>query len=697
MKQLRAQKREEDKEDTKQNSKELDYIPLGECPKKVAQFGESRLVREEQDGEGDEIFEDYESSLTFGSAAVSKANAKLKMENVKNFMNTEQRFDGMEGVINEVVGGEEEDDEDVQMARKWEMEQIRKGVRDSTKTSSVLQNRQKLYVNQLPLITPLPTLSTTLARLSTYLKTLQSRHQELTTNLQTNEKELSTLIKTLETISKSNLESGKQRYEFFATLKSYFENVAGLFDAKIPELHKLENRFVESWKQHGIEQRNVLIQMLIDVFHGIVEGYPYLTPDLTDPASNEDKEDEVDEFGRDKTLYLRDMITKRRINRLQNYPPNTPIQTYIQSLPNLASISESLSTTKQDILTDSTTLLSDALPQFATQHSVLSQLHSWKYSYRKEFDMAFGNESYWCLLELFVRLECLCWDWLSNSKSIESFRWHQEFVQLLIQADENSHQNDTENMESILMTTTSKIINKFVLKYSVVPVIHNWEIMTDTQLQSHLKGLSKLVSDIKFFQGVDMAVLTTPLLTRLHTQLSYLTTLIRPITSAQTILSTDSVTVENIFGLVYYFTKNLFDACLFCITQSAHRPEFRLPIAVTTVDEDGVETIHERTIDMMMTEFVGSVAVKCLLRSWVMGGVYGRFAMVYHGFVEGCLGIDAGWVRILKRGFVDALKNWVESKEISVNDNEARQIVEWCVKLEEWNMASVVGKRFGIK
>ncbi|KAL2918797.1 hypothetical protein HK105_201631 [Polyrhizophydium stewartii] len=196
------------------------FVPLSETSVS-RRYGESRLVSEEQEIEGEEAFEDYEgTTIAFGR------------KSAKQFKEMAQH--AIQDRLDELAGSGEPDDDEV---RTWELQRIhtsagadldaivaarRPGAARPAPASSALP---------IPEMTPIPLVPDIAAALDKEIALLASTADEHTAQLNAALAEISSSEDALARME-SELKLASERYEYFQQLSTYIADLDEFLDVK---------------------------------------------------------------------------------------------------------------------------------------------------------------------------------------------------------------------------------------------------------------------------------------------------------------------------------------------------------------------------------------------------------------------------------------------------------------------------------
>ncbi|TPX40917.1 hypothetical protein SeMB42_g03589 [Synchytrium endobioticum] len=384
---------------------------------------ESRLVTEEQDGDGAEPFEDYEGdTITFGAAAVKEAEAKRK-----------QQFQA------ELI--EAQDDED-DAGRIWEEEQLRRVAQIQQRQKTVKEPTAKPAVRELvhiPNVSPLPTMNGVVARINVLLNTLQESHAQHQSQISQAKADLE-VSKRAEIALRKDISRASDRYTYFQEFKTYVNDLAEFLDDKFRELESLEaeyHRILLEQSTSVASRRDVLLDDWLSDFSSFVSA---------DAEGMEAR----------KAAYAE---KHARRMALQTASSNNEASTDDEA-------DEGLHIPEQkDIARGMHKLLfADTLDEFCSIPIIKSKFENWKFTFRHEYDQSFGGLSMPGVFELFVRHELLAWEPFNFYLDLEKMNWHEALMGYGMDPDAMEVTEDED------VKLLSKIVEKVVIPRMIARV-----------------------------------------------------------------------------------------------------------------------------------------------------------------------------------------------------------------------------------
>eukprot|EP00842_Homolaphlyctis_polyrhiza_P004643 jgi/Hompol1/517/HPOL_001514-RA len=239
------------------------FVPLSESTVSK-RYGESRLVTEDEELEGQESFADYEgNTISFGPDAAKKATARSMQQMTQEFELAQS--------------GAQDDDE----TRQWELQQMHKAA-FSNGQDIVMGSRQlnvpRANAGHLPIpeISVIPQVPDIIAVLDKEISTLTMLADEHKSQLNVSIAE----IEASETAARhldTELAHSSARYEYFQQLSTFVVDLDEFIDAKMTTLEELEQdllalRLKDSKSSESTRQAH--LDSLFETFSGVA-GDPH--------------------------------------------------------------------------------------------------------------------------------------------------------------------------------------------------------------------------------------------------------------------------------------------------------------------------------------------------------------------------------------------------------------------------------------
>ncbi|KAF9026128.1 GCFC-domain-containing protein [Hymenopellis radicata] len=381
-------------------SGEDDFISLS-LTRKSEDLGphpESRIMREDDElGEGDDEFAEYTSAQE--RIALGKKSRKKEAK---------KRRETMEEMI---ADAEEQDDETME----WEQEQLRRGGHFASTPPPDAKVKQTYKPAPIPPVTSLPSLGPALDRLAHQLSQLTTSHAAHVSSMNSLAQERTDLDRR-ETEMREMVTRAEEKRAWFNSFNEWVEGVAGFLDEKYPLLEKLEEEHISLLQErYEMVKKRRTEDDEDDVF--------LFMGSSSTPAP---VEEELDEFGRAKPtltqlrVHRRAARTARRQQRSRQRDAEEGYSTDDElPLPDAAAYREALDSVdvrKQDVLSDvrAKEFLDPAKGRWT----------DWRERYADSYVGAWGGLGVVSVWEFWARLECVGWDFVEDSRSLDSFAWY---------------------------------------------------------------------------------------------------------------------------------------------------------------------------------------------------------------------------------------------------------------------------------
>ncbi|TPX55683.1 hypothetical protein PhCBS80983_g05116 [Powellomyces hirtus] len=353
----------------------------------------SRLVHEDDDeGEGEESFQDYEGNrITFGSAAVKQEEERRQKEFEGNLVTAQE-----ENVVDEEV-------------ERWEREQIRKGKKHAPLNTAVEPKAEAPKPTKIPAAAPILSISDVCSRLASTLSQAETSfkiHEEQLAHVRS-EMDNSVAAKTALT---ADLRSSSERHDYFHDLRTYIGDLAEFLDVKFPELESLEQESYDVATSRGkiiADQRHVAMDYWFGTF--MQWTAPSVTPGL---------EQSMDD------MHMAE-----------------PVKVMTEA---------EMSDSKARVQDGHIHMFDDVGEEFRSLRMIKQRFETWKVKFPKEYEEAWGALSIPGIFELFVRHEMLQWD--HEKGTFESMQWHQSLADFGVTADKaiNTDNPDVDVLKRIV-------------------------------------------------------------------------------------------------------------------------------------------------------------------------------------------------------------------------------------------------------
>lgn len=369
---------------------------------------ESRLQREEDDeGSGEDEFADF-TGATERVALDEKAIKQAKRREL------DERREAMEL-----------DEEDDDSGQEWERAQMGRIDIGGSRTQREKREKSPFRPAPIPMTAPLPTLSSTSARLVVKVTALES-------SIRSHQQVIDDAVRQLQQMegdeirNKTSIEVVGDKEAWFRELEDFVINLSTFLDDKMPLLEEIE----KDWKRLLVgraEKAQKAMELLMTdqacLFHGVPTKS--LLPRAEEFIVGEDGEEGTPQQDGGPLSVIRE--TRRAVE---------------SGTLSEASLDEeaAFSTSQKDIQRRVRQLLDDVkAPEFTDPavrlesrlhpSSLVARFHQWRRLYPDEYASAWGGLTLAGMWEFWVRRELCGWDlFQKGSLGLDEFHWHKEMT-----------------------------------------------------------------------------------------------------------------------------------------------------------------------------------------------------------------------------------------------------------------------------
>eukprot|EP00299_Pterocystis_sp_00344_P020007 c9867_g1_i1.p1 GENE.c9867_g1_i1~~c9867_g1_i1.p1 ORF type:complete len:873 (+),score=283.24 c9867_g1_i1:49-2667(+) len=502
------------------------FIPLDE----VEEQSESRVVREDDDDDIPEAFDDHEGSRisfysknSFGNkrSEIKKALSALEDDVVV----VDNQSDGDDTPSTPIPAAEPRKGKKVRERTKkqkevmteedkeWEVAQLSKVGMGTLiekipyrpiSSGTPVQSTAAHIFDQLPTVESIEEAE---KRIRTKLVEMKSVHN-------THAQQLQELAEKLENSSEAtvdfekNLSTLNSKYMFFQKTRDTVLDLLDCLDAKVPEIDACSAKIRNVRQRRRRHQRRAFalaIKDEIDEFEAlvsnskpvVVEEEPGKGSGSDSEHSKSDPEDSaVDEFGRDKNYVKNTQRRQRmeerrkRIEKKKNVREESsdPTDAGMSSESEGGSDGEYWENAQIEALNASKNLMDEVDDEFKTVESIKTALEQWKRHYSDSYKQCFVSMCLPTLFSPYVKFELLAWDPFTTP-TLDHFDWYQRLSDF--GADENGEiPNDDEDFDLV-----PRLMQFITAPYLTQCVVDSFNPLS-TQ---HNKNLLLLVSDLLIY------------------------------------------------------------------------------------------------------------------------------------------------------------------------------------------------------
>ncbi|XP_019647799.1 PREDICTED: PAX3- and PAX7-binding protein 1-like [Branchiostoma belcheri] len=486
-----------------------DFIPVDDTQR--FQGEKSRLVREDENDRSDS----EEERIDFRGANPTRTRREDIME-------------VLEGSDSEE--GERDQDEEV---KRWEQEQIRKGVSipqvQTTQPQQDYNYYQQQYMYQQPPVymgTPQPvvqpysggynlpsippssgqmvppsqlpavTLESVKDRLRDRLDSLKQVHSAHQREHEKHAHDMDSSVNAVDDIEGS-ADDVERQFTFFQEMRGYVRDLVECLNEKVPKIDQLETAM------------HMLLRQRAERF---VQRRQDDTKDESEEQMNKTNKaaGSLDTLGRDspgfaevkkRRIAEREARRSRRRRARQAVDPPTP---HHEGMSSDEEEQETdilrFNSEKDRIVTEAGKVFEDVVDDFCTFRAIKTKFERWKYDFGEPYNEAYISLCLPKLFTPFVRLELLTWNPLqANAQDLEDMAWYDS---LLFYGFRETTQLTKDDPDVKLLPS---IVEKVVLQKLTGLAEHVWDPMSTHQTQRLVTLVQRLVDDYPTVAGDNKA------------------------------------------------------------------------------------------------------------------------------------------------------------------------------------------------
>ncbi|XP_028411233.1 PAX3- and PAX7-binding protein 1-like [Dendronephthya gigantea] len=441
-----------------------EIIPIDDTDRYSGRFentDKSRLIREDDNDHSDE---DPDQPLGFGTRKSNHPGMQRRLE--------------VEKALAKESDEDEKSDEEDDALRRFEEEQIRKGVsipqtqQEDDNTFQMYMTQQYLYGNtdvdpnyaqhgtSLPAYANYPPTSLNTVTMDMIWEKINNRIVSLQEVNRGRRLEKEKMTSQMESSDASITSLGKQlvdaegRYGFFQEMRGYVRDLIECLNEKVPVIEDLESRMHSLLKQRAdrfLERRQKDIQDQAEDFAAAQTG------------KSTQVKPEFDEFGRDKSAYVEQAKQRRAVERearrnrrkKEREAATSKEEESKQYHEGFSSDDEEGSgdilrfkAESEKISDESKKIFEDVLEDFGNIKSIITRFQQWKYGFSETYKQAFVHLCLPKLVLPFVKIELLDWNPLMKEcKDFEEMQWFEDVM--FYGFKDNSYDPDDEDTNFI--------------------------------------------------------------------------------------------------------------------------------------------------------------------------------------------------------------------------------------------------------
>jgi len=272
------------------------------------------------------------------------------------------------------------------------------------------------------------------------------------------------------------------KYKFYQELRGYVSDLTECYDEKLGTIIYLEGRINKLYNARRGKLRERRRQDVKDQTEVLAAMNATNVALLIDP---------VQDAVRDSRVAEREGRRMRRRQRRegQGVARHNDGLSSDDEMPTIDN--SNLKKMKQEIESQSQTVLQDVIEEFSDVSKVMQRMQSWKNSDHDSYQSAYVSL---CLPKIFsplIRLEILNWSPFIPSPSMSEYNWYITLASFSINEDENFSQFESDPDRILLSTCCEKV----VLPKLVNIVESSYDVVSSTQTNSLVACLKKLVDD----------------------------------------------------------------------------------------------------------------------------------------------------------------------------------------------------------
>ncbi|WVN87006.1 uncharacterized protein L203_102182 [Cryptococcus depauperatus CBS 7841] len=481
---------------------------------------ESRLMREEdEEDEGDEDMADY-----------TGAKEKLYLGKDQNKAAARR----LRGEIDELIADREEDEEDEE-SLEWEKAQVqRSGLYEEEKIQKAVK---QVYVpTPIPMIRPVPTISSAEARLNSTLSDLEDVKKQNQHNLDVVVQELAAL-ESQERELRQEVEKAESKKEYMEEFRRWVEVLGKFLEEKFPKLEDIELDSISHLKERSQAinaRREADDSDDLSLFLGV--------------AAFKDEEEETDELGRVKNVGQygpnsgirkgrREARKARRAKRIVKKSLQTSEDEGYSTDSTLADVdAEDYKVAQNKLEHRAYALLQDVKAEdFRDPEKGLAvRFGGWRMKDEEEYLNAFGGLALVQAWEFWARGEMIGWEPLQDQSPLESFRWFHALHHYCHPRLSNSDDEETMDEEPSLSPEGDLVAS--MVSSAVAPLLTKmfeaeaYDPYSTAQTRNAV-DLTNVVAELTGRDSRKFMVLLKAVLQVFHTHLISLSTAISAVTS----------------------------------------------------------------------------------------------------------------------------------------------------------------------
>lgn len=402
------------------NVHEDDYISLQDTNKGQGPHPESRLQREEDElGSGEEDFAQFTGAtdrVALGHDAIKQAKKRER----------EERREAMDL------------DEDDDSGQEWERAQMERIDIVASRKQRDAREKSPFRPAPIPMTAPLPTLSSTSARLATRVAALDS-------SIQAHGQVINDAVRQLDHMegdekkNKANIEVMGTKEAWFRELEEFIITLSTFLEEKMPRLEEIES----DWKDLLVERsRMVESAMMTAMTDEACLFYGVPSQDLLPTATSNENGTLEGKVNVDPSIDGNALSQIREIRRgaalssnLADLNPGDAAAFDIAQKDIQRRLRQLLVDVKAPEFIDPAARLDTKLHP----SSLVERFNQWKKLYPEEYASAWGGLTLAGIWDFWIRKDLCGWDFVKRgNQGLDDFHWHQELTQYSAAVEDDS-------------------------------------------------------------------------------------------------------------------------------------------------------------------------------------------------------------------------------------------------------------------
>lgn len=469
-----------------------DFISLREINGGQGPHPESRLQREEDElGSGEEDFAEFTGAtdrVALGHDAIKQAKKRER----------EERKEAMDL------------DEDDDSGQEWERAQM--GRIDVAGSRKQREKREKSPFRPapIPMTAPLPTLSSTSARLASGIAALDS-------SIHSHGQVINDAVRQLDQMqedekrNKASIEVMGSKEAWFRELEEFIITLSTFLEEKMPRLEEIE----ADWKGVLVERAEMVERAMITtmtdkvcLFHGIPSQGLQPTND-TNENGNSERKVELDPAA-DGDALSQTRETRRGAASSFNTAELNPSDAAAFEIAQ-KDIQRRLRQLVDDVKAPEFTDPGVRLDLKLHPSSLVARFNQWKKLYPEEYASAWGGLTLAGIWDFWIRKDLCGWDFVKqDNQGLEDFHWYQELTRYSAAKDEVQDSTQIGGDDEVISHVISNTVIPRFLQASQAGAFNPWS-------SEDCRSMTQLLEQVSYVLERDNARISSLVSSFLHT------------------------------------------------------------------------------------------------------------------------------------------------------------------------------------